>query len=89
MTPNSFLARANMCVGVLCCVSGLLGWLKEGVCLPCHVVCGQGTIPLIVLGPVPVQVLIVRAIIFNDKTVPNCKVQKVEEQVLSISRCVC
>ena len=68
---------------VLCCVSGLLGWLMVRVSLPCHVICCLGTIPLIVLGPVPVQVSTVTA------TVPKCKFQKVQKEVLSTSRCVC
>lgn len=74
---------------VLCCVSGLLGWLMVRVCLPCYVVCRLGTIPLIVLGPVPVQVSSVTATVFGNKTFPKCKFQKVEKEVLSTSRCVC
>jgi len=58
------------------------------VCLPCHVVCLLGTIPLIVLGPVPVEVLTVTAIVFIYKTVPKLKFQKVEKEVLSTSRCL-
>jgi len=74
---------------VLCCVSGILGWLMARARLPCHVVCHLGTIPLIVLGPVPVQVSTVTATVSNNKTVPKCKFQKVEKEVLSNSRCVC
>jgi len=55
------------------------------VCLPCHL----GTIPLIVLGPVRVQVSTVTATVSSNKTVPKCKFQKVEKEVLSNSRCVC
>jgi hypothetical protein len=74
---------------VLCCVSGLLGWLMVRVCLPSHVVCHLGTIPLIVLGPVPVQVSTVNATVFSNKTVLKCKFQKVEKEVLSTTGCVC
>lgn len=74
---------------VLCCASGLLGWLMVRVCLLFQVACHVGTIPLIVLGSVPVQVSSVTATVFSNKTVLKCKFRKVEKEGLSTSRCVC